>query len=83
MIFKLLTGLGGYLVISVSGAFPERFLNLCALEKIYLWGAERNEDEIKVRCTLSAFRKMRRAAKKSRCKIKIVKKAGPVLATAT
>lgn len=78
MIFKLLTGLGGYLVISVSGAFPERFLNLCALEKIYLWGAERNEDEIKVRCTLSAFRKMRRAAKKSHCKIKIVKKAGPV-----
>lgn len=76
MIFRLLTALGGYLVISVSGAFPERFLNLCALDKIYLWGAEREDGKIKVRCTTSAFRKMRRAAKKSHCKIKIVKKGG-------
>lgn len=76
MIFKLLTALGGYLVISVSGAFPERFLNLCAIDKIYLWGAEREDGKIKVRCTASAFRKMRRAAKKSHCKIKIVKKGG-------
>lgn len=76
MVLRFLNYLRGYLVISVEGAFPERFINLAALSGLHLWGAEKSEGKIILRCTVPAFRKMRQAAKKSGCRIRIVRKSG-------
>ena len=76
MILRLLNYLRGYLVISVEGAFPERFINLAALSGVHLWGVEAGEGKMLLRCTRPAFAKMRKAAKKSGCRVRIVKKSG-------
>ncbi len=76
MILRILGYIRGYLVILVSGEFPERFLNLCAAEGIYLWGAQKEENGILLRTSIKAFKHMRKAAKKSGCRVKIQKKCG-------
>ncbi|MBQ2942809.1 MAG: sporulation protein YqfD [Clostridia bacterium] len=68
--------ISGYLVLSVSGKYPERFVNLCALKGIYITDAVRTNDGI-ILCTLKKdFRKMTVPAKRSGCRVRIIKKAG-------
>ena len=76
MLLQFLNFIRGYLVISVDGAFPERFINLAALSGIHLWGAEKEDGKVTLRCTVKAFRRMRGPAKKSGCRIRIIKKSG-------
>lgn len=76
MLLQFLNFIRGYLVISVEGAFPERFINLAALSGIHLWGAEKEDGKVTLRCTVKAFRRMRGPAKKSGCRIRIIKKSG-------
>lgn len=76
MLLRLFYYIRGYVRISVSGSFPERFLNLCAAFGLHLWGVFREDGKINACCSAAAFLKMRRAAKKSGCRIKIVKKTG-------
>ena len=68
--------LKGYLIISVRGKFPERFLNLCSLEGICLKDTKRHGEELLIKVSKKAFAKMRRPAKKAGCRVKIIKKAG-------
>lgn len=76
MLLRIFGYIRGYLVILISGRFPERFLNLCAAKGIYLWGAQKQEDGILVRTSVKAFRLMRSEARRSGCRIKIKKKCG-------
>lgn len=76
MLLKAFYLLRGYLRISVSEAFPERFLNLCALEGLHLWGVQIQNKEIRLYCSTTAFKRMRHAAFTSSCRIKILEKHG-------
>ena len=67
----------GWVLIEVSGSYVERFLNLCAKNGIGFWGMDRlAPDLVRVRVTVSNYRKLKPYAKKSMCHIHIVSKHG-------
>lgn len=67
----------GYVDIIVSGFFTERFVNLCFAKSIFLWKLDRlSSIEIKMRISINDFRKIRKIAKVSKCKVHIASKKG-------
>ncbi len=74
---RLFSYLGGYLLISVSGVYPERFLNVCANRQIWLWKVFPCAGG-KLRCCISlrAFRLLPPVARKTGVQIKILEKRG-------
>lgn len=67
----------GYVIIVVTGKSIERFINICSRRQILLWDIERKDHESAVmKASLRGFRHMRPAAKKSACRVRIVKKCG-------
>lgn len=68
--------LSGYLYLELSGRFPERFVNLCAIRGIYIKDATKVNDKIYFKVRVKAFRKMTVPSARSSCRVKIIKKAG-------
>lgn len=67
----------GYIDIRVSGFFTERFINLCFAKSIFLWKLNRiSSGEIEARIMKCDFYKLRKIAKNSKCKVKLVRKRG-------
>ncbi len=57
---QLIRFLRGYLTITVSGRFCERFLNVCATKNILLWNIKKiSERTIRCRISVPAFRTLR------------------------
>ena len=56
---KLINFMRGSVRLEVTGAFPERFLNLCAQRGVQFWGVEWREDRV-LRITVTR-RDLRRA----------------------
>ncbi|NLB82191.1 MAG: sporulation protein YqfD [Clostridiaceae bacterium] len=74
---KLFNFLIGYVTISIKGAFPERFLNICARRRIYLWNVKRQGvARINANISVKGFKLIRPIAKKSRCNIYINQRHG-------
>ncbi|MBE7021745.1 MAG: sporulation protein YqfD [Ruminococcaceae bacterium] len=81
LLTRLFHFLGGYLTITVSGQYPERFLNVCAKRGILIWDVFPCSSKV-LRCSISirGFRLLRPIAKKTAVHVKIIKKQGlPVL----
>ena len=78
MIFKIIyMFFAGYVNLSIEGFFVERFINICMNKKIVLQDLHReNNTYIKVKILKSDFKEIRHIAKKTKCKVKIEKKAG-------
>ncbi len=77
LIVRLMSYLKGYVKISAKGYFLERFLNLCLMEDIFLWDLERiSHDKLTAKISLSAFKNLRIAARKTKTKISICQKYG-------
>ena len=78
IIFKILyLYILGYVDIRVSGFFTERFVNLCFSKSVFLWKLDRlSVGEIGARISVGDFRKIRKIAKSSKCKVKISSKRG-------
>lgn len=78
MIFKMIyMFFVGYINLSIEGFFIERFLNICISKNIILQDLHReNNTYIKVKILKSDFKEIRHIAKKTKCKVKIEKKAG-------
>ena len=69
--------ISGNVTVEIRGAYPERFFNLCARNGIEFWDVEDIDTGIfRLKMTLSNFRGIRRVARRSMCKIHIVKKSG-------
>lgn len=67
----------GFVDISVSGFWTERFVNLCFAKSVFLWKLNRKSStEIEARISISDFRKIRKIAKSSKCKLHICSKRG-------
>ena len=67
----------GYLNIYVEGFFIERFINICISKRVILWRLCReNSTSLNARISVGDFKKIRAAAKKSKCKIKLKDKKG-------
>lgn len=77
MIFSILNFFRGYLIIEINGPFTERFINLAIRSNIFLWGIEKqNKNHAKMKISVRGFFHLRRAARKTKTKVKIVKRCG-------
>ena len=69
--------LRGYLVIRISGRYPERFLNVCAARGILVWDIFRlSGRSIRLKISLRGFRMLPPIANKTGVRVKILAKCG-------
>lgn len=68
----------GYIRITIEGYYIERFINVCISNKILIWNVKREKDGIKLflNVGIKDFKKLRKIAQKTKCRIKINRKRG-------
>lgn len=67
----------GYIRISVEGYYVERFINICRNEKIAIWKLKRDQNvRLELNVGIRDLRKIAKVAKKTKCKMKILRKRG-------
>ncbi|QOR35592.1 sporulation protein YqfD [Clostridium sp. 'deep sea'] len=73
---KILKYNNGYVKIKVAGKFPERFINLCIVKGIEIWGLNYQNNFIELYTSIDGFKRMRPILKNANCSVKILKKKG-------
>lgn len=73
---SLLRFFGGYTQFCAEGGFPERFLNLCKINGISLWGIENDGVKVKACTSAKEFEKIKIPAEKSGMEIKELSSKG-------
>lgn len=76
MLVRLIKYLRGYVKIKVEGYSPERFLNLCNVHNILLWGVENKGLAYEMYVSVKDYKKMRPLVRKTRTKIILLEKHG-------
>lgn len=76
MLIRLIKYLRGYVKIKVEGYSPERFLNLCNVHQILLWGVENKGFAYEMYVSVKDYRAMRPLVKKTGTKIILLEKHG-------
>ena len=78
MLIKLLVRLLlGYVRIEVEGYYIERFINICTNNKILIWNLKREKGvKLYLNIGINDFKKIGVIARKTNCKIKILRKRG-------
>lgn len=66
----------GYVSFTARGGFPERFLNLCRLNKIILWELKNSDGVIHACTDCASYKKIRSAARRSGMRVRIKRKHG-------
>ena len=65
------------LEVEAEGFFVERLINLCKINNIKIWNISYiNEGRIRFAISPKEFKKLKPYVKKSKCKLKIIKKRG-------
>lgn len=73
---KLLRFINGYVEFRAVGGFPERFINLCASNKISVQEIKMFGETILGVCGIKDYARIRAVAKKSGMKVRMLKKSG-------
>lgn len=78
MFFKiLLQHFSGYVTVRVEGYFIEKFINKCIAQNIVVWNIKREKSTIiYANIGIKNFKQIRKIAKDTKCKIKILDKKG-------
>lgn len=78
MLLSMLKFLQGFLQVTLTGRFPERFLNLCIRKNILIWNLSPNKeaDGFDFCISLRGFRASKELLKQTHTSIKIRKKCG-------
>lgn len=78
MIFKVLIRyIMGFVNITVEGYFLQRFINICASKKIFLWNVKRDKASImKANIGINDFKSVRELARTTKCKVSLNSKRG-------
>lgn len=66
----------GYVTIKIFGDFPERFINICAFNRIQLWNIRRKKDCIFAKVSVKDYFKIRNVKKNRSVHIKLINKKG-------
>ena len=67
----------GYVRIEVEGYYIERFINICTNNKILIWNLKREKGvKLYLNIGINDFKKLSTIARKTNCKIKILRKKG-------
>lgn len=73
----LLNYILGYVRITVEGYYIERFINICRKNKIVIWNLKRDKSvQLNLNIGIKDFKEIKKIAKKTKCKVKIIKKKG-------
>ncbi len=75
-ILKLRYFLTGFLLIRITGAAPEKFFNLAALEGIPLWDIKHGTGKFTFKTDVDSFAGLRHLARRTGCRLHILGKAG-------
>lgn len=74
---KMLRFVKGYMVISVNGKFPERFLNVCANKGIFLSNAKYlSENSVRVTISRNAYEYLEAIEEKTGCRTEVLFEGG-------
>ena len=78
MVFeKILRFLRGYMVISVTGKFPERFLNVCANKGIFLSNVTYlSENSVRLTISTRAYCEVEQILEKTSCRANVLFEGG-------
>lgn len=76
MLLKWLKWIRGYVRVSVSGMFPERFLNLCARADLNVWGVTRTETGLELSVAAYDLRHMQQIASQLDAEIAVLRRYG-------
>ena len=77
LLFKLWNYLQGYVIIIVDGYFIEKFINICAKRRMFLWDVRIQRRHLAtMRMGIKAFKQIRPVAKKTGCKVRLLNKRG-------
>ncbi len=76
MLLKLIRFLRGYVEFYILGKFPERFINLMLKNNIRIWNTKRKGEAIYSCMYMSDYIKIKKHAKKCKCKTRIVQRYG-------
>lgn len=76
MLVRLLKYIRGYVKIRVEGYSPERFLNLCSVHHILLWGVENEALVYEMYLSVRDFKKLRPLVQKTGTKVSLIGKYG-------
>jgi len=68
--------LAGYVRLRVSGHGVERFVNLAAAQGHHFWRTRRGPRALEANVSLASFRRLRPAARRTGCRVRIIKKRG-------
>ncbi len=77
LLLRLWNYIRGYVIILVEGYFLEKFMNICTHRQILLWDIRRHKNNIlTMKVSIKGFKLLRNVARKSRCRVRIVRKKG-------
>ena len=77
IIVKIIDYIKGFVKINIQGHFIERFINVCMRRNIHLWDIENvDKNEMNMNISIKGFKALRPVAKKTKTKVKILKKKG-------
>ena len=77
LLYKLIHFIKGYLVLEISGRFPERFLNICLARKILVWDVKRlSENTVRIKISIRGFKMLKHISLRTGTKVKIIEKRG-------
>lgn len=77
LILRLWNYVRGYVIIIVNGYFLEKFINICTHRQMRLWNIRwKKNDTVLMKLSIEDFKLLRPVAKKSRCRVHIIKKKG-------
>ncbi len=71
-----LNWLAGMVTVAVTGGRPERFMNLCAFGGRDVWDYRAGKAGLTVRVRAGEFKRLREAARRSGCRLHIVRRQG-------
>ncbi len=77
LLFRLWNYIRGYVIIVVEGYFLEKFVNICTRRQILLLDVKRHRNsKMTLKVSINGFRMLKPVAKKTGCRVKILKKHG-------
>lgn len=69
--------INGTIEVQIEGFFTERFINLCKINNIKIWNIKNIVNGmVRFQITIKEFKKLKKIAKKTKCKVKIISKKG-------
>lgn len=76
MIRSLIRWIRGYVKIRAEGFSPERFINICSRNNIYIWGLAPSSNGYEMCLSLADFRRIKKLAHKTHSKIRVAGRYG-------